>query len=45
MFSRNEFLEENLAASTDVVVQLKHELQQRIELLRVYSHYDDDTVR
>ncbi|PAV66798.1 hypothetical protein WR25_10522 [Diploscapter pachys] len=43
--TRNEFLEENLAASTDVVVQLKHELQQRIELLRVYSHYDDDTVR
>ncbi|CAI4229893.1 unnamed protein product [Auanema sp. JU1783] len=40
--TRNEFLEENLATSSETIVQLNHELNKRIELLRVYSYYDDD---
>uniref|UniRef100_A0A8R1HKT9 HAP1 N-terminal domain-containing protein n=1 Tax=Caenorhabditis japonica TaxID=281687 RepID=A0A8R1HKT9_CAEJA len=41
---RNEFLEESVNKNLDTIVQLKHELNQRIELLRVYSHLDDDGV-
>ncbi|CAD6186210.1 unnamed protein product [Caenorhabditis auriculariae] len=40
--NRNDFLEESLAKTTDTVIQLKHQLQQKIDLLRVYSHLDDD---
>ncbi|CCD71997.2 HAP1 N-terminal domain-containing protein [Caenorhabditis elegans] len=40
--TKNEFLEESVNKNLDTIVQLKHELNQRIELLRVYSHLDDD---
>ncbi|KAJ1350051.1 hypothetical protein KIN20_005756 [Parelaphostrongylus tenuis] len=39
---RTEFLEESLAKSSEEMVQLKHELDRKAELLRVYCHYDDD---
>ncbi|KJH49553.1 HAP1 region [Dictyocaulus viviparus] len=39
---RTEFLEESLAKSSEEMVQLKHELDKKAELLRVYCHYDDD---
>ncbi|CAI2296614.1 unnamed protein product [Caenorhabditis sp. 36 PRJEB53466] len=42
--TKNEFLEESVNKNLDTIVQLKHELNQRIELLRVYSHLDDDGV-
>uniref|UniRef100_A0A915BLR9 HAP1 N-terminal domain-containing protein n=1 Tax=Parascaris univalens TaxID=6257 RepID=A0A915BLR9_PARUN len=40
--NRNDFLEESLNASNDTVVQLRHELQMRINLLHIYADYDDD---
>ncbi|CAI5437650.1 unnamed protein product [Caenorhabditis angaria] len=40
--TKNEFLEESVSRNLDTIIQLKHELNQRIELLRVYSHLDDD---
>ncbi|KAF1770162.1 hypothetical protein GCK72_001980 [Caenorhabditis remanei] len=42
--TKNEFLEESVNKNLDTIVQLKHELNQRIELLRVYSHLDDEGV-
>ncbi|KAK6730511.1 hypothetical protein RB195_007147 [Necator americanus] len=39
---RTEFLEESLAKSSEEMVQMKHELDRKAELLRVYCHYDDD---
>lgn len=39
---RNEFLEEALNASNDMVVQLRHDLQTRSNLLRFYIDYDID---
>lgn len=33
----NEFLEEQLNYATDQVTQLKHELQQKIDLLHIYT--------
>ncbi|VDO92087.1 unnamed protein product [Heligmosomoides polygyrus] len=39
---RTEFLEESLAKSSDEMVQMKHELDRKAELLRVYCRYDDD---
>ncbi|VDK21543.1 unnamed protein product [Anisakis simplex] len=39
--NRNDFLEESLNASNETVVQLRHELQMRINLLHVYADYDD----
>lgn len=33
----NEFLEEQLNFATDQVTQLKHELQQKIDLLHIYT--------
>uniref|UniRef100_A0A1I7V6L8 HAP1 N-terminal domain-containing protein n=1 Tax=Loa loa TaxID=7209 RepID=A0A1I7V6L8_LOALO len=40
--TRNEFLEEALNASNDVVIQLRHDLQMRSNLLRFYVDYDID---
>ncbi|VDO29814.1 unnamed protein product [Haemonchus placei] len=39
---RTEFLEESLAKSSEEMVQMKHELDRKAELLRVYCRYDDD---
>uniref|UniRef100_A0A0N4UG49 HAP1 N-terminal domain-containing protein n=1 Tax=Dracunculus medinensis TaxID=318479 RepID=A0A0N4UG49_DRAME len=39
---RNDFLEESLNASNEAIVQLRHELQMRINLLHVYADYEDD---
>ncbi|WKX90819.1 hypothetical protein Q1695_009571 [Nippostrongylus brasiliensis] len=39
---RTEFLEESLAKSSEEMIQMKHELDRKAELLRVYCHYDDD---
>lgn len=39
---RNEFLEEALNASNDIVVQLRHDLQTRSNLLRFYIDNDID---
>ncbi len=40
---RNEFLEEQLSVTNEQVVQLKHELQQKIQLLHVYSETETDS--
>ncbi|CAJ0948657.1 unnamed protein product, partial [Mesorhabditis belari] len=40
--NRNEFLEESLATTNDTVVQLRHELQKRVDLLRVYSNFEEN---
>ncbi|CAB3407140.1 unnamed protein product [Caenorhabditis bovis] len=40
--TKNEFLEESVSKNLETIIQLKHELNQRIELLRVYSNLDDD---
>ncbi|VDM92496.1 unnamed protein product [Litomosoides sigmodontis] len=40
--TRNEFLEEALNASNDIVVQLRHDLQTRSSLLRFYIDNDID---
>ena len=39
--ARTEFLEEQLIASNDAVVQLRHELQMKMNLLHVYADTDD----
>ncbi|KAM3720846.1 Trafficking kinesin-binding protein [Dirofilaria immitis] len=40
--TKNEFLEEALNASNDIVVQLRHDLHIRSNLLRFYTDYDTD---
>ncbi|VDN02418.1 unnamed protein product [Thelazia callipaeda] len=40
--TRNEFLEEALLVSNDTVVQLRHELQIRANLLHMYAENDND---
>ncbi|VBB31706.1 unnamed protein product, partial [Acanthocheilonema viteae] len=39
--NRNEFLEESLNVSNDMITQLRHTLQTRSNLLRSYTDYDD----
>ncbi|VDN32990.1 unnamed protein product [Gongylonema pulchrum] len=41
--ARNEFLESALHASTDSIVQLRHELQLRSNLLHICADYDNDS--
>ncbi|VDM95680.1 unnamed protein product, partial [Onchocerca ochengi] len=41
--TKNEFLEEALNASNDMVVQLRHDLHIRSNLLRFYTDYDIDS--
>ncbi|CAG9539042.1 unnamed protein product [Cercopithifilaria johnstoni] len=40
--TRNEFLEEALHTSNDIIIQLRHDLQTRTNLLRFYIDYDID---
>ncbi|VDO47755.1 unnamed protein product [Brugia timori] len=40
--NRNEFLEEALNTTNDMVVQLRHDLQARSNLLHFYMDYETD---